>query len=228
MELSETRLFRGMTKEEISSLLACLAAREKRYRKGETILPEGKPVRQMGLVLAGRAILSSSDIWGNNSLLGSAAPGAVFAEAYACSPGEPLQIAVSAAEDTTVLFLDLQRVLSPCQAACGCHTALLRNLLAVSAQRSLQLSRRILHTRAKTIRGRLMSYFSECAKRTGSSSFLIPYNRQQLADYLNVDRSAMCNELSKMQKDGVIEYARNRILLKEQKGLDPLIKPPVP
>ena len=119
-------------------------------------------------------------------------------------------------------------ILATCTNACPFHTRLVRNLLTVCAHKSLQLSQRILHTSSKSIRGRLMSYFSECAKRTGSSSFLIPYNRQQLADYLNVDRSAMCNELSKMQKDGVIEYARNRILLKEQKGLDPLIKPPVP
>lgn len=213
MELSETGLFRGMTEGEISALLACLSAREKRYRKGETILPEGKPARQMGLVLAGRAILSSSDIWGNNSILGSAAQGAVFAEAYACSPGEPLQIAVSAAEDTTVLFLDLQRVLSPCETACGCHTALLRNLLAVSAQRSLQLSRRILHTRAKTIRGRLMSYFSECVRAAGGPAFEVAYSRQQLADYLGVDRSALSSELSRMQRDGLIRYQRNQFVV---------------
>ena len=90
-----------------------------------------------------------------------------------------------------------------------------RNLLTVCAHKSLQLSQRILHTSSKSIRGRLMSYFSECAKHAGSNSFLIPYNRQQLADYLNVDRSTMCNELSKMQKDGMIEYKKNRILLKD-------------
>ncbi len=99
--------------------------------------------------------------------------------------------------------------------ACPFHTNLARNLLTVCAHKSLQLSQRILHTSSKSIRGRLMSYFSECAKHAGSNSFLIPYNRQQLADYLNVDRSTMCNELSKMQKDGMIEYKKNRILLKD-------------
>ena len=111
--------------------------------------------------------------------------------------------------------MNVGRVLTTCTNACPFHTNLARNLLTVCAHKSLQLSQRILHTSSKSIRGRLMSYFSECAKHAGSNSFLIPYNRQQLADYLNVDRSTMCNELSKMQKDGMIEYKKNRILLKD-------------
>ena len=110
--------------------------------------------------------------------------------------------------------MNVGHVLATCTNSCPFHTRLVQNLLTICAHKSLRLSQRILHTTSKSIRGRLMSYFSECAKRSGSNSFLIPYNRQQLADYLNVDRSAMCNELSKMQKDGVIEYERNRILLK--------------
>ena len=124
-------------------------------------------------------------------------------------------VTVSAVEDTSVLFMNVGRVLTTCTNACPFHTNLARNLLTVCAHKSLQLSQRILHTSSKSIRGRLMSYFSECAKHAGSNSFLIPYNRQQLADYLNVDRSTMCNELSKMQKDGMIEYKKNRILLKD-------------
>ena len=136
-------------------------------------------------------------------------------EVYACIPGQPMLVTVSAVEDTSVLFMNVGRVLTTCTNACPFHTNLARNLLTVCAHKSLQLSQRILHTSSKSIRGRLMSYFSECAKHAGSNSFLIPYNRQQLADYLNVDRSTMCNELSKMQKDGMIEYKKNRILLKD-------------
>ena len=161
------------------------------------------------------AMISCNDIWGNTSILGSVAPGSVFAEVYACIPGQPMLVTVSAVEDTSVLFMNVGRVLTTCTNACPFHTNLARNLLTVCAHKSLQLSQRILHTSSKSIRGRLMSYFSECAKHAGSNSFLISYNRQQLADYLNVDRSTMCNELSKMQKDGMIEYKKNRILLKD-------------
>lgn len=217
LHLSDTQLFRGIKEHEIESLLQCLAAEKKSYRKGAVILAEGTCTENIGFVLSGMAIISCDDLWGNTSILGNVSPGSVFAEVYACIPGEPLQITVSAAEDTTVLFMNVGRVLSACTNACPFHTQLVRNLLTVCAHKSLQLSRRILHTSSKSIRGRLTSYFSECARRSGSSSFDIPFNRQQLADYLGVDRSAMCSQLSKMQKDGIIEYQRNHFSLKNEK-----------
>lgn len=213
--LSNTQLFRGIEESEIQSLLHCLGAAEKTYEKGEVIFPEGEPTRFLGVVLSGRVMVEHSDIWGNRAILGSAAPGAVFGEAYACIPGEPLQVSVCAVEKTTVLLLNVGKVLTTCTSACAFHTKLVRNLLTVCAVKSLQLSRRILHTSSKSIRGRLLSYFSQCAKRTGSYSFQIPYNRQQLADYLGVDRSAMCNELSKMQRDGLIQYEKNHVILRD-------------
>ena len=191
MHLSNTQLFRGLEEEEITSLLRCLHAAERSYKKGEMILPEGSMTEQIGIVLSGMAVISCSDIWGNTSILGN----------------------VAAVEHTAVLFLTVGSILTSCTNACPFHARMARNLLTVCAHKSLQLSRRIQHTSSKSIRGRLMSYFSECAKSAGSNSFLLPYNRQQLADYLNVDRSAMCNELSKMKKDGVLDYERNRILL---------------
>ena len=212
--LSDTQLFRGIKEEEIETLLQCLKAVKKEYKKGEIILSEGEPTEFIGVVLKGMALIESSDIWGNNSILGSAGRGAVFAEAYACIPGEPLLISVTAAEDTVVLFLHVSKVLTTCTSACVFHAKLVRNLLTVSANKNLQLSRRILHTGSKSIRGRLLSYFSECAKKAGQYSFQIPYSRQQLADYLGVDRSALCNELSKMQKDGLIQYEKNNFFIK--------------
>lgn len=214
MNLINSQLFRGLDEAEITSLLGCLDAVERSFQKGEVILSEGSITENIGIVLSGMAVISCNDIWGNTSILGNVAPGSVFAEVYACIPGQPMLVTVSAVEDTSVLFMNVGRVLATCTNACPFHTRLVRNLLTVCAHKSLQLSQRIQHTSSKFIRGRLMSYFSECAKRAGSNSFLIPYNRQQLADYLNVDRSTMCNELSKMQKDGIIEYERNRILLK--------------
>ncbi len=214
MNLSNTQLFRGLEEAEITSLLGCLNATTRSFQKGEVILSEGNITENIGILLSGLAVISCNDIWGNTSILGHVAPGSVFAEVYACIPGEPMLVTVSAVEDTSVLFMNVGRILATCTNACPFHTKLVRNLLTVCAHRSLQLSQRIQHTSSKSIRGRLMSYFSECSKHAGSNSFLIPYNRQQLADYLNVDRSTMCNELSKMQRDGIIEYDKNRISLK--------------
>ena len=211
--LGSMKIFEGISEQDLETLLQCLRAFERRCRKGEVILKEGEPTEWLGVVLSGRAIIASDDVWGNHSILGSAPPGAVVAEAYACIPGEPLRITVTAAEDTEVLFLNAGKAAASCSCACPFHARLAQNLLSVCARKSLELSRRILHTSSKSIRGRLLSYFSECAKKSGSCSFRVPYSRQQLADYLSVDRSAMCGELSKMQKDGLIRYSRNDITI---------------
>ena len=215
IDLTATQLFRGIDQHDLKAMLHCLGAWEKSYRKGETILAEGQETEAVGVVLSGRALIEHSDLWGTNSVLSNVAPGAVFAETYACIPGETTLIRVTAAEDSTVLFLNAGKILTTCSNACVFHAKLIRNLLTVCASKSLQLSERILHTTSKSIRGRLLSYFSDCAKKAGSYSFVIPFNRQQLADYLGVDRSTMCNELSKMQRDGLIRYERSSFTIRE-------------
>ena len=216
MDLTQTSLFSGISQADLSNLLSCLAAVERRYSKGTVILAEGEPTQWMGLVLEGRAIISCADVWGKSSILGFAEPGAVFGEAYACVPGEALLISVCAAEETRVLFLNVGKLLTVCGNACPFHARLIRNLLSISAGKNLQLSRRIFHTTPKSIRGRLQSYFSECAKKSGSLTFKLPFNRQQLADYLGVDRSAMSSELSKMQRDGLIQVQGGTITMLPQ------------
>ena len=214
INLGNTPLFRGMTVPDIEEMLCCLRAAERTYKKGTVILPEGTPTEQLGVVLSGRVIIEMGDVWGNNSVLSSVGAGGIFAEAYACVPGEPLMVNVTAAEDTEVLLLHIGQVLDPCAKVCPRHLRLLRNLLTLSAGKNLQLSRRVLHTSPKSIRKRLLSYFSECIKRTGSYEF----DRQQLADYLNVERSALSNELSLMQRDGLIRYEKNHFAVTEQLG----------
>ena len=216
INLANTLLFRGMDPSDIEEMLGCLLAKECTYKKGEILFPEGSPTEQIGVVLIGRVIIELGDVWGNNSVLSSIGPGGIFAETYACIPDEPLMVNVTAAEDTEALLLNIRRVLEPCSKVCPYHVRLVRNLLALCAGKNLQLSRRVLHTGPKSIRKRLLSYFSECIKRTGSYSFDIPYNRQQLADYLSVERSALSNELSIMQRDGLIRYEKNHFDVMEQ------------
>lgn len=207
--IEDSMLFSGISRDEITSLLTCLTATPKHFQKGEIILSEGTPTDRIGIVQSGMAVISCCDVWGNHNILGNALSGDLFAEAYACIPNEPLQISVTAAEHTTVLFINVKKLLCPCTNACAFHAKLIQNLLTICAEKNLQLARRMLHISPKSIRSRLLSYFSACVKKTGNPSFVIPYNRQQLADYLGVDRSAMSHELSKMQHDGLIRYEKN-------------------
>lgn len=212
--LRGTVLFRGCSQEDIKEMLACLGARVRRFEKGETILRAGDTAAFMGLVLSGAVNIEYDDVWGARAILGRAGPGGMFAETYAFTPDEKLMVSVVAAEASEALTIEARRILSSCPGSCTHHAVLIRNLLQVSAQKNLELSRHILHTTPKSIRGRLLSYFSEQVRRGGSCSFTIPFNRQQLADYLGVDRSALSAELSKMRADGLIDYDRSSFFVR--------------
>ena len=213
--LSKTALFRGISPDEAKSMMSCLQAYTKSYSRGAVIHRAGEPIHSVGMVLFGSVSIENDDIWGNKSILDRVAPGQIFAETYACLPDEPLMVNVVAVEPTQVLFLNTEKMFTVCANTCTFHSKLVRNMLSISAQKSLNLSRRIMHTSSKSIRGRLLSYLSFQATKHGSLEFEIPFNRQQLADYLSVDRSAMSNELSKMQRDGLLKVERNRFVLQD-------------
>lgn len=211
--LESCPLFAGCSREEIRQMLSCLGAAAQSFGAGQTLLSAGSEVDRMGLVLEGGVHIQTSDVWGNVSILDRAGPGQMFAETYACLPGQRLMVDVVAARPTRALFLQAAGLLHPCQAGCGCHHRLIANLLTVSAQKNLILSRRIFHTAPKTIRGRLLSYLSYQARQAGGREFDIPFDRQQLADYLGVERSALSAELGKMQRDGLLHTRKSHFVL---------------
>lgn len=212
-DLLTTALFEGIKVTELPSLLKSLNAEQKQFSKGEPVFYTGDTVSCLGFLLSGRVIIENYDSWGNCSILDSIGSGMVFAETYACIPGEPLMVTVSAAETSVILFLNIRQLLQASLNYPASHYQMILNLLKISAQKNLNLSRRIFHTSSKSIRGRLISYLSFQAARCGSPEFTIPFSRQQLADYLNVDRSALSNELGKMQQDGLLKVTRNHFCL---------------
>ncbi|MEE8886140.1 MAG: Crp/Fnr family transcriptional regulator [Eubacteriales bacterium] len=211
--LINTNLFHGIREEELSPLLHCLHAREKTFKKNEIIYRAGDIVRDIGLVESGSVNIVVNFYWGNSNIFGHIEKGKIFAENYAAIPGKELICDVVAAEESKILFLDFSRFTTTCTSACSFHQRVIHNLLRISALKSLSLSSRMMHTAPKSMRDKLLSYLSEQAIVNGSTSFTIPFNRQQLADYLGVDRSAMSAELSRMQKDGLITYSKNRFQL---------------
>lgn len=206
--LENTLLFQGISANEIESLLGCLKSYVKSFKKGAVIYQAGDVTEKAGVVLKGSVHMEKDDLWGNRTLLARAKAGEMFAENYACMPEEPMMVRVTAAEDSEILFLDLGQGLQTCAKNCPVHHRLLRNLFRISAQKSLTLSRRIFYTTSKTIRGRLLAYLSDMAIYSGSLTFDIPFNRQQLADYLGVERSAMSKELGKLQKEGLLTSSK--------------------
>lgn len=216
--LEKTTLFRGISAKEIETMLTCFETERKSFKKGEAVYNAGDIVKAMGIVYTGSVNIENNDIWGNKSILAHVSVGQIFAETYAVS-GEPLMVSAVAAEDVSVLFVNMERLLNTCDDTCNYHRRLIRNLLFVFAQKNLNLSRRSIHTSSKSIRGRLVSYLSYEAVRHGSCKFEIPFNRQQLSDYLGVDRSALSNELSKMKRSGLLNVNRNSFYLNREEFL---------
>lgn len=214
--LKKSPLFAGVAEGEISSIMACLSASERDYKKGEYVFGCGENISSMGLVLNGAIHILKDDFWGTRTIIGEASEGELFGEAYACAIKELLEVDVVAAQDCKILFLDVAHILTTCSSACEFHTRMIRNLLSVLAQKNLMLTRKIDHMAKRTTREKLLSYLSAESKKAGGGVFEIPFNRQQLADYLCVDRSAMSGELGKLKEKGLIDFDRSKFrFLKE-------------
>ena len=211
--LQKTMLFQGMTDTEIAEVLHTLQANEKRYKKGETILSAGGITERLGLIMEGSVTIESNDMWGNRTIISHAGQGQIFAETYALLEKEPLLVDVVANENCRVLFLRNGRYRGLQSNPAPWVMKYVANLLAISAHKNLILSGRSFHTAPKTIRGRVMSYLNTLSLQKHSCEFDIPFDRQQLADYLNLERSALSKELGKMQRDGLISCRKNHFVL---------------
>ena len=207
--------FRGINESEYHALCAFGFIRKKTFEKGETIFSTGSHVTELGLLCSGCVHIENNDLWGNKSILSVVEPGQVFAETYALCH-EALMVDAVAAEETSVVFLNLQRALDDSQAGQSWYPKLQKNLLLMSARKNMILSGRIFCTTPKTIRGRLLTSLSEQAARSGGNAFDIPFDRQQLAEYLNVERSALSKELGRMKNEGLIDYRKNHFELIEK------------
>ncbi|HZK33673.1 MAG TPA: Crp/Fnr family transcriptional regulator [Tissierellaceae bacterium] len=212
LSLSKTKLFHEMSYQDIEKVLQCLKYRVKSFKKEECIFSIGDETQEVGLVLSGSVFIENNDFWGNRSILAAIPKDHIFAESYALA-NEKLKVNVIAAEDTEVLFLNTQSLTTMCSKACYFHTQLIQNLLSISSANNIRLSQRILNTSSKTIRGRVISYLSQESQKHRTNKFNIPLNRQELADYLNVDRSALSNELGKMRDEELLSFHKNKFQL---------------
>lgn len=211
--LRKCPLFNQIEDESLVRALGCLGAKEKSYKKGDTVLTEGQEAKYFGIVLKGSVQLERVDYYGNRSILTSIEPSQLFGEAFACAGIKSLPIDVIAAEDTDIFFIDVRHIASPCDAACAFHAQLIINLLNIVAKKNLVLHQKIEITSKHSTREKLMTYLFLQEKNTGSRTFTIPYNRQELADYLGVERSGLSAEISKLRNEKVLECKRSTFTL---------------
>ena len=214
--LRRCALFDGISEQDLRGLLGCLGAATVQVKKHATLFSEGEPAQYVGIVLAGSVQIVQDDYYGNRSILGTALPGELVGESFACASVPALPVSVIAAEDSTVMKIDCCRITRSCSNACEFHNRLILNLLQVMAVKNLSFHKKLEITAQRTTREKLMAYLLWQAKVQGSDSFTIPFDRQGLADYLGVERSAMSAELSKLKRDGVLDFDRSNFTIKTE------------
>ncbi len=214
-DLKQVILFRGMTDEEIRDCLESLSYGIRRFEKGAILLHAGQTTRRMGVVLSGSVTIESADQWGNLTILSHVGKNGFFAETYALLEDSVMLVDVRANEDCEIMFLDLSSLRQGSSDSVW-RSRIIANLLTISAQKNRTLSSRIFHTSSKSLRGRILSYLHTVSIQQGSQEFDIPFDRQQLADYLNVDRTALSKELGRMQKEGLIRFRKNHFSIQTE------------
>ena len=210
--LARCSLFAGLSPAELTAALAFFAAREEHFPRNALISPPDSPLRAFGLVLSGSVQVLHQDHQGAHSIISVFRPGDTFAEAFACAGIPALPVNAVAAADSTVLLFDADAVLS----SASSHPLLITNLLRMIAGKNLQISRKLEIVMKRTTRGKLIAYLSAQAEKAHCDRFSIPFNRQELADYLGVERSAMSTELGRLKKEGLIDFYKNEFILRQR------------
>lgn len=216
--LKRNKLFANIKEADIPAMLKCLGTRRQSFQKGEYICMAGRTEPAVGILLSSEAQITKENRLGDAMIVGTIRTGDLFGEVYACMGKSVLPVSVVALGKCDVLLLHVERIIHTCQSACPFHQQLITNLLRIIAEKTAMLSRKMEFIAYKTIRSRLEAYFYDRMEQCGSNEFIIPLNRNELADYLCVDRSAMCRELSHMKADGLLDYKGNHFYWLKKDG----------
>ena len=211
--LKKCALFEEIEEDKLLKMLTCLGARVLEFDKKYTIFAEGNPVKYIGIVLSGSVQIMQVDYFGNRTIIGNAGVAELFAESFACAQVEAVPVTIVANEPSVVMLIDCSHILYTCTNSCEFHKRLIFNLMKTLAQKNIGYYRKIEITSKRTTRDKLLTYLMICAKEKGVNSFDIPFDRQELADYLEVDRSGLSAEISKLRKEGVLENTKKHFEL---------------
>jgi CRP-like cAMP-binding protein len=219
--LLNTPLFRGMTQKDMISMMQCLSVRSKKYAQNQVVYLSGDKIDRIGIILQGKVIIIKEDYNNNRSIIAEFREGDIFGEAFSFSSTDKLTVSVISASDSEILFIDPQKIFSFCSSACTFHSKLIENMLFIISNKNILLNEKIDVLSKRTIKNRLLAFLQIQSQKFGKTRFSIQFNRQELADYLCVDRSALSNELSKLQDEGLLSFSHNEFQLDlvSQKGL---------
>ena len=216
VSISNLALFSGIEEDHIQLLLTRLGCYEKSFNKGDIIVLEEDETRYAGVVLSGQVQMVKADIWGDESLMAYMGPGEIFAESFAVCKDSSSYVSFIASQKTRVLFLSLDHIINTCPHRCSFHSTLVTNLFELIAKKNQQLMEKIDIVAKPTLREKILAYLSLQAQKQQSRYIEIPLNRQDMAQFLCSNRSAMTRELSKMKEEGIIDFDGSTFVLQNE------------
>lgn len=211
--LKKCPLFYGIEEEDLMVLLHCLGVKVISCKKKEMILNDGDPAVNIGIMLSGTAQVSQNDYYGNRHIISRVEPSEMFAEAFACAGVPVMPVAIVANQECEYILIDSNRVMKSCSKACGFHRQMIYNLMKSMAAKNVFYHQKMEITSQRSTREKLMTFLAFRAKKAGNSSFDIEFDRQELADYLQVDRTGLSTEIGKLKKEGLIKNHRKHFEL---------------
>lgn len=207
--LTKCPVFSGISEDNLLAMLTCMDAQICRYSKNQPVLRAGDPARYMGIVLSGRVQSIRDAVCGSRSIIADFGPLQVFGTSFACSSIDVLPVSVIALADSEIMLIDCRRIMTTCSNTCAFHAKMISNLLMNVCERNVFFHQKLEIVTKRTTREKLLTFFDDFVQQSGSLRFSIPYNRQQLADYLGVSRCAMVTEMTRMKEDGLIDFSGN-------------------
>ena len=210
--LAEIRLFKGLTEEQTNRALQILKAEFREYRKGEFLHHAGQPMSRFSLVLYGAVRVCTDDIEGNRMIMADVPPGVTFGESLCFLKIPEPMVYACAAEDTGVLWLSPEACFSD---RADAELELQKRFTALLAERALAMNDRIQILSKLTLRKKLVAFFTNASRKAGSRTFSVSMNRDDMADYVGTNRSALSRELAEMKREGILDYYRNSFQLRE-------------
>lgn len=212
-KMKNSKIFDGISENDLKALNYCFKTKILKFDKSSTLVNEGEPLENIFLVLSGHIRSILTDYYGNTSIIADHFSGDAVGIEEAFGSVEVANYTLIAIEDTEILQMNKYRVVKPCENQCPRHQTLQNNLVKIISKRNLDLLEKFNHITKHSTREKVLAYLMSVSKKNGSSYFDIPFNRQELADYLSVERSALSFELSKMKKDGIIDFTKNHFRL---------------
>ena len=206
-------LFQGLEREEISEVLQKFHGLIKHFSKSDYIYLAGDCVENLCVVLDGTVQMIKEDIWGEKSIIANLGAGSVFAENFLGKLGDRSVVSYFVASDSEILMLPLGRALFEANTASKASQRLMCNIVSILADNNTRLIEKTEILCKKTLRSKILAYLEQEARNKQSHQFTIPFNRTDLANYLDADRSALTRELARMKDEGIIDYTKNTFSL---------------